>query len=170
MCKAYALTAVLIACNLSDYLCCNIAGSGKAVGLFNKGFADNCSVLEHILKVDKVAVMHMLCEIIGIVEMYQAFLISFNNISRKKNTSCNILADLACHIVTLNAVYNGVLVGIFLNYLFIVAFKKSKNAVIGSVCLTDKGTVVTVFYITSCNLKCTLGHDLVFDHILYFFY
>ena len=80
MSKTYALTAVLAGGNLRYNLGSDIAGGGKAVRLFNKRAADNRTVLEHILKVYKVAVVHMLCKIICVVEMDNALLVSVNNI------------------------------------------------------------------------------------------
>ena len=51
----------------------------------NHGAGDYGAVLQHILKVDKVAVVHMLSIIIRIVEMDYSLSVSFNNIFRQKN-------------------------------------------------------------------------------------
>ncbi len=131
--KAYALSAVLVACYLCNYLCGDITGCGKAVRLLNKSLAYYSTVLKHILKVYKIAVMHMLCKIIRIMEVNDTLFMRFNYIHRKKKPSCKILADLACHIVTLNAVYSRVLVGVFLLCLFIITFDKAQYLIISRI-------------------------------------
>ena len=80
------------------------------MGLFNHCSADNSSVLEHILKVNKIAVVHMLSKIVTVVEVDNACLVSLNNILGKQNSLCYILRYFARHVVTLNAVYRGVFV------------------------------------------------------------
>ena len=89
--KAYGLTAVLVRRNLSDNLSCNIAGGGEAVWLLNHSTADNRAVLKHVLKVDKVAVVHMLGEIICIVEVDYTLLVRLYDFAGEKNTVGNIL-------------------------------------------------------------------------------
>ena len=59
--------------------------------LFNHRAADNGAVLQHVLKIDKVAVMHMLCKIIRIVEVDYAFFVRLNNVLRQKDSSCEVL-------------------------------------------------------------------------------
>ena len=66
-----ALAAVLGTGNLGNGLGGDIAGSGKAAGLFNHGLADDGAVLEHIFQIYQTAVMHMLRKIVGIMEMNQ---------------------------------------------------------------------------------------------------
>ena len=166
MCKADALTAVLVGSNLCDYLSSDVAGCGKAVGLFNKSLADNSAVLEHILQIYKVTVVHMLSKIIRIMEVDYALLVSFYNILREQQSLCKVTADLACHIVTLNAVDCRVLVGVFLLDLLIAALDKGKYLIVGSVGFTDKGTGIAISYISSCQLKSSLCHKLIFHHIL----
>ena len=95
------------------------------MGFFNISSADNSTVLKHIFKVNKVAVMHMLSEIVSIVEMDNTLLVSLNNIGFQQNTLSNILTNLTCHIVTLNAVNGGVFIGVFLFYFLIVALNKA---------------------------------------------
>ena len=100
--------------------------------------------------------------------MDNALLVGFNDIGRQEQTVRDITADLACHIVTLDAVYNRVLVGIFLHNFLVVAFEKGEYAVVRGVCLTDERTGVTVSYIAARNVECALCHDLTLDHILNF--
>ena len=57
--------------------------------------------------------------------MNDPFLMCFHNIRLQQETSCDILADLSRHIVTLYAVYGRVFIGIFLLYFFIITFKQT---------------------------------------------
>ena len=65
-----ALSAILanwrsVQCSVSQ--CC--MQSKSSVRLFDHRTADHSSILQHILKIDQAAVVHMLCKIIGIMEM-----------------------------------------------------------------------------------------------------
>ena len=57
---------------------------------FDKGTGYNRTVVEHILKVNKVAVMHVLCIIIGIVEMYNTFVMGFYYVLGQEYSCGNI--------------------------------------------------------------------------------
>ena len=83
VCERNTLSAVLVACHLRDDLGRDVAGCGKAVGLFNFGFADDGAVLQHILEVNEVAVVHVLCEVVGIVEVDQPLLVSLYDVGRQ---------------------------------------------------------------------------------------
>ena len=93
--------------------------------LFYHCAADDGAVLEHVLKVDKVTVVHVLSIVVGIVEMNDTVFMSLDNIGWQKNSLGKVFGHLACHIVTLNTVDSGVFVGIFLLYLFVVALNKA---------------------------------------------
>ena len=164
--QADALSAVLVACDLGDDLSSDVAGGGEAVGFLDEGVADNGAVLEHILEVHEIAVVHMLSEVVGVVEVDQTLLISLDNVGREKHSAGQVAADLACHIVTLNAVDGGVLVGILLLNLLVVALDQRENAVVGGVRLADERTVVAVADIAPCELKRALGHELILNHVL----
>ena len=69
--------------------------------------------------------MHMLCKIISVVEMYDSLLVSLHNIIIKQKSLGDILADLACHIVSLYAVHGRVLIGVFLLYFLVITFDKA---------------------------------------------
>ena len=90
----------------------------------NKSLAYNRSILEHILKIDQITVMHVLCIVVRIMEMYYSLLIRLHNLSRKKKPSCDILAHLSCHVISLNTVYSRILVGVLLLNLFIIIFNQ----------------------------------------------
>jgi hypothetical protein len=75
----------------------------------------------------------MLCKIIGIMEMDDSLLMSLCYIIGNKETTGDILADFACHIVALYADNGRVLVGILLLYLFVVALDKAEDLLVGSI-------------------------------------
>ena len=168
--KTDALTAVLTGSNLRDDLRCDVTSGGKAVGLFDHGAADNGAVLEHILEIDKVAVVHMLCEIVCVMEMDDALVVSSYNVCRKKESSCDILADLACHVVALNAVDSGVFIGVFLLDFFVVAFDEGKDLFVCGVGFANERTVVTIGDVVSCYIERAKIHELIFYHILNLFH
>ena len=89
--------------------------------LLDHGLADNGTVLEHVLKVYKTAVVHMLRKVIRIMEMNETCLVSGNDILIEKESLGDILTYLTGHIVTLNAVDGRILIGVLLLDLFIVA-------------------------------------------------
>ena len=95
------------------------------MGALNHGAGDYGAVLQHILKVDKVAVVHMLSIIIRVVKMDYSLSVSVHNVLRKQNTLAYVAGNLARHIVALGGVYNGVLICVFLLCFFIAALNKA---------------------------------------------
>ena len=114
--------------------------------------------------------MHMLCVIISIMEMYYTGFMSFNNIRRQQKPFCKITADFTGHIITLYTVDSRILVGIFLLDFLVGTLDKAEYLIVCGVGFSYKRTGITVSYISSCQLKCTLCHKLIFHHILYFFH
>ena len=139
------------------------------MGLFDHCSTNNCAVLKHVLKVYEVTVVHMLSEIVGVVEMNNTFFMRFYNFSGEQNSLGNICADLTCHIVSLYTIYSGVFVGIFLFYFLIIALDKAQNLLVGSVGFSNKSASVTIGNISSGNVKSALIHYLLFNHIFNFF-
>ena len=78
--QADGLAAVLVGGHLGHDLGGDVAGGGEAVGLLDQGAGDNGAVLQHVLQVHQVAVVHMLGEIIGVVEMDDALLMGLHDI------------------------------------------------------------------------------------------
>ena len=52
----------------------------KLCGLLDEGAGDDRAVLEHVLQVDQVAVVHMLGEIIGVVEVDDALVVRVDDV------------------------------------------------------------------------------------------
>ena len=69
--------------------------------------------------------MHVLCKIVGIVEVDDTLLMGVYHILGQKEPLCDILAHLSRHIVSLYTVYGRVLVGVLLLYFLIIALKKA---------------------------------------------
>ena len=164
--QADALTAVLVARDLRDDLRRDVAGGREAVGLLDEGVADDGAVLQHVLEVDEVAVVHVLGEVVGVVEVDQALLIRLDDVGRKQHPARQVAADLACHVVALDAVDGRVLVGVLLLDLLVVALDQREDAVVGGVRLADERAVVAVAHIASCQLERALCHQLILDHVL----
>ena len=162
MSQADALPAVLVAGHLGNDLGGNIAGSGKAVGLFNPGLADHGSVLQHILQVYQVTVVHVLGKVIRIMEMDDPLLVRLHDILGKKHTLGQVLAHLTGHIIPLHAVDRGVLIGVFLFHILIITL----DTVVRGIGLTDKGALIAVSHIILSQFKRAGGHDLVLHHVL----
>ena len=165
--QTYRLTAVLVRCNLSYNLSGDVAGGREAMGLLNHSSADNSSILKHILKVNEVAVMHMLCEVICIVEVNKTFLVRLDYLLGQKNSSRNILRYLARHIVTLNAVDGGVLIRILLLNLFVIALDERHNLLVGGIRLSYKLSFISVGYISLRKVERSELHNLAFNEVLH---
>ena len=57
-----------------------VNGTMRITNQLNKRLAYDCAVLEHVLKIDKIAVMHMLRVIIRVVEVYNTLLVCVNDL------------------------------------------------------------------------------------------
>ena len=71
------------------------------MGLLDQRLADDRSILQHVLQVDQVAVMLLLCKIIGVVKMNDSLFMGTHDFFRKQHAFGQVLAYLAGHIVTL---------------------------------------------------------------------
>ena len=136
--------------------------------LFNHGTADNSAVLKHILKIDKVTVVHMLSIIVAVVEMDYTVTVRLDNLIRQLSTLGIIPADLACHIVTLNAVDGGVFIGIFLLCFLVIALNKRQYLVVGGVGGTHYVSGVTVANIPLGGFVSSVLHELSLNQFLNF--
>ncbi len=161
-----ALTAILRTCNLCNNLCGNITCGRKAVGLLDHCFADNSTVLQHILQIYQTAVMHVLRKIIGIMEMNNASLMRICDIMRQQKTGGDILADFTGHIVTLYAVYNGVLVRVFLLDFFIFKIQKAQDFFVCCIRLPQQSTFIPIGNVIFGNAESAMLHDFNFYPVL----
>ena len=153
---------------LRDDLGGNVAGGGEAVGLLDEGARNDGAVLEHILQIDQVAVVHMLREVVGVVEVDQALLVRLDDVGGQQQAGGQVLGDLAGHVVALDAVDGGVLVGVLLLDLFVVALDQAENPFVGGVGLTLEVLDIAVGDIVAGHVVGLDVHQLVLDHILDF--
>ena len=140
------------------------------MGLFDIGAGDDRAVLQHILKVDQVAVVHVLGKVIGIVEVDQAFLMCLHDLWVQQQTGGQVLGDLTGHIVALHAVHGGVLVGVLLLDLFVLALDQAQDALVGGVGLPLQALHIAVGDIVPGHIVGLDVHELVLHHVLYFFH
>ena len=160
------LAAVLGGSNLRDNLRRDIAGSREAMRLLDQRARDDGAVLEHILQVHQVAVMHVLGEVVGIVEVNQALVMGIHNLLGQQHALRQVLGDLTGHVVALNGVYGRVLVGVLLLDLFVVALDERQNLVIGRVLLALQALNIAIDDVVASDLVAVKTHDLVLDQIL----
>ena len=133
----------------------------------NHGSGDDGSVLEHILKVHKVAVVHMLGVIVRVVEVDDALLVRRDDILGQEDAVRQVAADLAGHVVALRGVDDGVLVGVLLLGLFVVALDEGEDLVVRCVALAHERAGVAVGDVALGDLERAVRHDLVLNKVLY---
>ena len=166
MSQGDGLTTVLAGCYLSNNLSCNVACCREAVWTLNQSTGDNSAVLQHVIKVDEVTVVHVLCKVIGIVEVNETLVVSSNDILWKKLTLNEVLRNLTSHVVTLNRNNSRILVGVLLLDFLVVALNQRQNLVIGGVLVTLLVLDVAVNDVLTSNLKAVKSHKLVLDKVL----
>ena len=80
------LSAVLVACDLRNDLRCDVAGRRERMRLLDERAGDDRAILQHILKIDEVAVVDSLRVVVGIMEMDDAVAVRLHNVLREKDT------------------------------------------------------------------------------------
>ena len=127
---------------------------------------DDRAVLQHILEIDQIAVVHVLGEVIRVVEVDDALVVRLDDVLRQQHAGRQILGDLACHIVALDGVDGRVLVGVFLLDLFVVRLDEGQDLLVRRVGLADERAGIAVGDIVLGDLKRAVRHDLVLDQVL----
>ena len=122
--KRDGLAAVLAAGHLSDDLRGDVAGGGEAVRALDERAGDDGAVLQHVVEVDEVAVVHVLREVVRVVEVDDALLVGAHHLCWQQLAHGEVLGDLAGHVVALDGDHRGVLVGVLLLGLLVVALNK----------------------------------------------
>ena len=166
MSQGDGLTTVLARCYLSNDLSCNVACRREAVWTLNQSTGDNSAVLQHVIKVDEVTVVHVLCKVIGIVEVDETLVVSSNNVLWKELTLNEVLRNLTSHVVTLNRNNGRVLVGVLLLDFLVVALNQRQDLIIGGVLVTLLVLDVAVNDVLTSNLKAVKSHELILDKVL----
>ena len=167
--KRDGLAAVLAAGHLSDDLRGDVTRRAEAVRTLDERAGDDRAVLQHVLEVHEVAVVHMLGEVIRVVEVDDAFFVGLHDVGGKKDAHGKIFRDFACHIVALHGVDRGVLVRVLLLDFFVVAFDQGQNLIVGGVGNALEALHVAIDDIGAGEREIAQGHDFVFDHVLNLF-
>ena len=164
--QADALAAVLVGRDLRNDLGGDVAGRGEGMGLFDQRAGDDGAVLQHVVQVDEVAVVHVLGKIVGVMEVDDALLVRLDDLGRQQHAHGQVLGDLARHIVALDRVDGGVLVGVLLLDLLVVAFDEGQDAVVGRVVGALEALHIAVGDVLARDLERAHIHDRVFDQVL----
>ena len=91
-----ALAAILGAGDLCHALGRDVAGGGEALRLLDHHVTDDRTVLQHIFQIHQTAVVHVLGEVIGIVEVDDALLVASTMCSgRRKRFVISLLTSPA---------------------------------------------------------------------------
>ena len=162
------LAAILAARHLGDDLRGDVARGGEHVRTLDEGTRDDRAVLEHVLEVDEVAVVHVLREVVGIMEVDDAVVVRLDDLARQKHAHGEVLGDLTRHVVTLDGIDGRVLVGVLLLDFLVVALDKREDLVIGGVALALEVLEIAVDDVLARDLELVERHDLILDHILDF--
>ncbi len=162
------LAAVLGAGHLGNDLRGHVAGSGEAVGFLNHGLGNDSAVLQHVFQIHQAAVVHVLGKIVGIVKVDDALFVGFHDILGKQEAAGDVLGHLAGHIVTLHAVDQGILVGVFLLHFLIVALQQAHDLLVCGVGLAHQCPLIAVGDVVFRNRKIPVGHDFPFHQVLDF--
>ena len=160
------LAAVLVGCHLGHDLGGHVAGGEEGMGLFNEGLADDGAVLQHVFQVDEVAVVFPLGEIVGVVEMDDAFFMGLHDFLRQQQSLGEILGHFAGHVVTLGGIDDRILIGIFLLHFLIGQVDEGQNAVVGGIALAGNLPLVAVTHILLGHFIAPHFHDARFHHVL----
>ena len=97
------------------------------------GTRDDGAILQHVFQIHQVAVMHMLREVVGIVEVDDALVMRAHHLGRQQQAHRDVLGHLARHIDALHGVHRGVLVGVLLLSLLVVALDEREDLVVGRI-------------------------------------
>ena len=168
--QADALAAILVGSHLCNDPGGDVAGGGEAVGLLDIGAGDDGAVLEHVVQIDEVTVVHVLGKIVGVVEVDEAFLMRLNDLRVQQQAGSQVFGNLTGHIVALDAVDGGVLVGVLLLDFLVLALDEAQDALVGGVGLALEALDIAVGDIVAGNVMGLDVHELVFHHILYLFH
>ena len=152
--------------HLRDDLRGDVAGRREAMRALDERAGDDGAVLQHVLEVHEIAVVHVLGEIVRIMEVDEALVVRLHHVLRQQHALGEVLGHLARHVIALHGVHRGVLVGVLLLDLFVVAFDKREDLVVGGVLGALQPLHVAVDDVLAGDLELIELHELVFVHIL----
>ena len=160
------LPAILVGGHLGDDLGRDVAGGGEAVGPLDEGPGDDGAVLQHVLQVHEVAVVHVLGEVVRVVEVEDALPVGLHDVQGQQNALRDVPAHLARHVVPLGGVHHRILVAVLLLGLLIAALDEGEDLLVRGVGLPDQGPGVAVGDVVLRDLIGAVGHDLVLHVVL----
>ena len=168
--QADALAAVLVGSDLCDDLSRNVAGGGEAVRLLDISAGNDRAVLKHVFQIDQIAVVHVLGEVVRIVEVDQTLLMSFHDFRVQQQTGRQVLGDLTGHIVALDAIDGGVLVGVLLLDFLVLALDQAEDALIRGIRLALEALHIPIGDVVAGEIVGLHVHQLILDHVLNLFH
>ena len=166
----YGLTAVLAGSYGRNDLGHNGAGNLEALGAFNHLAIHNGAFVQHIADVDKAAVKNRLNEIVSVMEVQYAFVMSSRDFFRQNDTSGQVFRNFASNQVTLGCCHNCVFIGVFFHYIFITITDQGQDGFVSGVGFTNQSTFVAVNDVLFCQFKFTSVHQAMFHDVLDIFY
>ena len=110
--------------------------------------------------------MHVLREVVRVVEVDDALLVGLHHILGKQLAHREVLGDLACHVVALDGHDGGVLVGVLLLDLLVVRLDEAEDLVVRRVLLALLVLHVAVDDVLAGDGEAVEGHELVLDEVL----
>ena len=161
-----ALPAVLRRGDLRDNLRGDVARRGEGVRAVDFRLADDRAVLEHVLKVDQIAVVHVLREVVRVVEVNQPLVVRLHDVLVKQETPGDVLGHLARHVVALHGDDHGVLVRVLLLDLLVVALKQAHNLAVRGIRAAHERVLVAVRDVDFGKVERAGLHQLLFHHVL----
>ena len=135
---------------------------------FDEGAGDDGAVLQHILQIDQIAIVHMLGEVVAIVEMDDALVMRLDDIGGQQDAVGDIAGDLAGHVVPLGGIDHRVFIGIFLLGFLVAALDEGKDLFIGGIAAAHQTAGVAVGDVALGDFKGAVSHDLLFHQVLNF--
>ena len=166
--KRDGLAAILAARDLGNNLGGDVACRREAMRALDKRAGNDGAVLQHVFQVHEVAIVHVLREVVGIVEVDNAFVVGGHDFGRQQQAHSDVFGNLAGHVVALHGIHRGVLVRILLLHFFVVALDERQDFVVGRVRRALERLDITIDDVLARYLETAKRHDLVLDHVLDF--
>ena len=166
----YRLTAILGRSNRCDDLGHNGAGNLEAFRAFNHFAIHYSTFIKHVADVNQAAVEDRLNEIVSVMEVQYAFVVSCRDFFRQNDASGQVFRNFASNQVALSSSHNSVFVRVFFHNIFIAVTNQGQDGFVSSISLTNQRTFVTVNDVLFCQFKFTSVHQAMFHDVLDIFY
>ena len=147
------LPTVLVGSDLRDDLRSNIAGCRETMRPLDQSSADDCAVLQHIFQIDQIAVVHMLSEVVGVMEVDDALFVGVHYVGGQQKPLAQIAGDLASHVVPLRGVDDGIFVGVLLLGLLVAALDQTQNFIVRRIAAANQRAGITIGDVILRHLK-----------------